>query len=195
MQKPIPKNQVFFWDKIIFLSFCALFFFTPLMLTPLNYELFEFNKIVFVYFWTIVILCAWAGKMIASGKFIFKRTFWDKPLLVFFASQAISTIISIDRHTSIFGYYSRFNGGLLSTACYLLLYWALTSNIGSNKKADPTNQSKVIVFFKNDSLLRIFSFRLRYCRAFRHRQKHLGSGCPKPGLFHFRPAKLAGGLS
>ena len=118
------------------------------MLTPLNYELFEFNKIVFVYFWTIVILCAWAGKMIASGKFIFKRTFWDKPLLVFFASQAISTIISIDRHTSIFGYYSRFNGGLLSTACYLLLYWALTSNIGSNKKADPTNQSKVIVFLK-----------------------------------------------
>ncbi|PIP52238.1 hypothetical protein COX09_02630, partial [Candidatus Beckwithbacteria bacterium CG23_combo_of_CG06-09_8_20_14_all_47_9] len=31
---------------------------------------------------------------------------------------------SIDRHTSIWGYYSRFHGGLLSTISYLTLYWA-----------------------------------------------------------------------
>ncbi len=103
---------------------------------------------VFVYFWTAVILFAWIGKMIASKKIIFAKTFWDKPLLFFFTSQVISTIISIDRHTSIFGYYSRFNGGLLSTGCYLILYWALVSNFSNNKKGYPENQNKITIFLK-----------------------------------------------
>lgn len=44
-------------------------------------------------------------------------------------SQIASTLFSIDPHTSIFGYYSRFHGGLLSTIAYLSLYWALVSNL------------------------------------------------------------------
>jgi O-antigen ligase len=41
--------------------------------------------------------------------------------------------MSIDQRTSIFGYYSRFNGGLLSTICYLILYWAFVSNMNKIK--------------------------------------------------------------
>lgn len=44
-----------------------------------------------------------------------------------------STVFSIDRHTSIWGYYSRSHGGLLSTISYLLLYWAYVSNIDHPK--------------------------------------------------------------
>ena len=66
--------------------------------------------------------------MLVQKKFLFKKTFLDMPLFLFLASQILSTIFSIDRHTSFFGYYSRFNGGLLSTACYLLLYWAFIAN-------------------------------------------------------------------
>jgi len=67
--------------------------------------------------------------MIYERKFIFRRTILDIPLLVFLGSQIISTIISIDPQTSWLGYYSRFNGGLLSIVCYILLYWAFTANI------------------------------------------------------------------
>lgn len=67
--------------------------------------------------------------MIYEKKFVFSRTILDIPLLAYLASQIISTIISIDPQTSLLGYYSRFNGGLLSTVCYLLLYWAFVSNI------------------------------------------------------------------
>jgi O-antigen ligase len=53
--------------------------------------------------------------------------------LVFFGSQLASTILSIDPLTSWLGYYSRFNGGLVSVICYTLLYWAFVSNIDSKR--------------------------------------------------------------
>jgi len=113
---------------IITFSFYLLLFLVPLIMTPWNYELFEFNKMLIVYFFALLIGASWLIKMILAKKFIFKRTFWDIPLIIFFISQLISTIFSIDRHTSFWGYYSRFNGGLASTISYLILYWAFVNN-------------------------------------------------------------------
>ncbi len=116
-------------NKLLFWSYAALVFFVPLVFTPWNFELFEFNKMILVYFFTIVIGSIWIIKMTLHKKVIFRRTFWDIPLILFLVSQIISTILSIDPHTSIFGYYSRFNGGLLSIICYLILYWSLVANL------------------------------------------------------------------
>jgi O-antigen ligase len=102
-------------------------------MTPWNYELFEFNKMLLVYFFTILIVAAWLIKMITDKKFLFKRSFWDIPLVLFFLSQLVSFLVSIDRHTSLWGYYSRFNGGLVSIFCYLLLYWAFVNNMDKRK--------------------------------------------------------------
>jgi len=126
--------------RIITFSFFLLFFLVPLIMTPWNYELFEFNKMLLVYFLTIVIAASWLIQMIAERRFIFRRTFWDLPLIIFLLSQVLSFVFSIDRHTSFWGYYSRFNGGLLSTICYLLLYWAFVSNI------DKKNTLRTIYF-------------------------------------------------
>lgn len=116
-------------QSITSLLFYLLFFLTPLILFPKTSELFEFNKMVLVYVLTVLILATWIIKMILAKKFIFKRTFLDVPLLVFLAVQTASTLFSIDPRTSIFGYYSRFHGGLLSTISYSILYWAYVSNI------------------------------------------------------------------
>ena len=126
--KTMPK-----WKKvcqrIIEFSFSALFIIVPLILTPWNYELFEFNKMLIVYILTAIIVGGWGVKMILGRRVIFRRSFWDIPLLIFLISQFLSFFFSIDRHTSFWGYYSRFNGGLLSIICYLLLYWAFVSNM------------------------------------------------------------------
>lgn len=84
---------------------------------------------VTVYIFTSLIVAVWIIRMIKERKIIFKRTALDIPLFIYLASQFISTIISIDPRTSVFGYYSRFNGGLLSTISFSLLYWAFVSNI------------------------------------------------------------------
>ncbi len=113
--------------------FVLVFLTIPIIATPLNSELFEFNKIVILYTLTTIAVGAWIARMIWEKRIIIKRTPFDIPLLLFLASQILSTIFSIDLHTSIFGYYSRFNGGLLSTICYLLLYWAFVSNIDARQ--------------------------------------------------------------
>ncbi|MBI4067459.1 hypothetical protein HY407_03675, partial [Candidatus Gottesmanbacteria bacterium] len=98
-------------NNTISISFYLLFFLTPLLLTPFNYELFEYNKMMFTYAATIVIASSWIIKMILEKEIKIRRSPFDLPLLLFLLSQVISTVFSIDRHVSLFGYYSRFNGG------------------------------------------------------------------------------------
>jgi len=117
------------FDKGIKSSFYLLFLIVPLILFSKTSEIFEFNKMVFVYAISSIILFFWFGKMIVDKRFIFRRTILDLPLIIFLGSQVISTLLSIDVRTSIFGYYSRFNGGLLSSISYIFLYWAYVSNM------------------------------------------------------------------
>ncbi|HET7099141.1 MAG TPA: O-antigen ligase family protein [Patescibacteria group bacterium] len=119
--------------KILFFLFGLLFFLVPLILLPWTSEIFEFNKMVLVYLLTSLIACVWLIESIIAKKIIFRRTILDIPLLFFIGSQIISTILSIDPRTSFYGYYSRFSGGLLSTICYSLLYWAYVSNFDFEK--------------------------------------------------------------
>jgi len=80
-----------------------------------------------VYLATAVILVAWLLKSIKDGSFTIKRTPLDIPIALFLGANVLSTIFSIDRQISIFGYYSRWNGGLLSTISYGVLYYALVT--------------------------------------------------------------------
>lgn len=115
-------------NKIILYCFYSLFLITPLIMTSITSELFEFNKMIFIYLITVIILFFWLTKMILLKKIIIKKTPFDIPILLFFLSQLLAMIFSIDRHTSIFGYYGRFNGGLLSIIAYIILFYSLVSN-------------------------------------------------------------------
>lgn len=83
---------------------------------------------ILVYLLTLIIFGAWIFKTFQQKKLILKTTPLDIPLLLFLVANILSTIFSIDPHTSIWGYYSRSNGGLLSLISYLLLYYAFVSN-------------------------------------------------------------------
>ena len=119
-------------NYVIRWSFYLLFFLVPLIFTSINSELFEFNKMMLTYSLTIIIVAAWLIKMVLTQKIIYRRTFLEIPLLLYFFSHLLSTIFSIDPHTSIWGYYSRFHEGLLATISYILLYFAAVSNLDKN---------------------------------------------------------------
>jgi len=123
-------------SKIIKWSFYALFVAVPLILYPKTSEIFEFNKMVSVYFFTTLICSLWLAKMLVKRKVIFQKTALDIPILTFLGAMSMSSIFSVDPRTSFLGYYSRFNGGLLSLISYSLLYWAYVSNM--DKKATLT---------------------------------------------------------
>ena len=120
-------------NRALRFSFLSLFFFTPLLLWPRTSEVFEFNKMLFVYLITIIVSTLWLVKSILQKKLIIKRTPLDIPILLFFLSQLLSTILSINPYTSLWGYYSRFHGGLASTISYILLFYAFVSNIKLDK--------------------------------------------------------------
>ncbi len=139
------QTLINFLNKVIDLSFYALFLFVPLIFLPLNYELFEYNKMMLTYALTAIIVFSWLAKMVLLGKVQVARTPLDIAIAIFFIAQVVATIFSIDPHLSWWGYYSRFNGGLLSTICYILLYYAFVSNIGQN----PNSKNKNILDYKN----------------------------------------------
>lgn len=119
---------VSYCDKIIEYSFYGIFFFVPLLFSQYTSELFELNKIWALYGCSIIIFGAWATKMVLQKEIRIQRSILDIPLLLFLASQTIATITSIEPHVSFYGYYSRFNGGLLSTMVFIFLYYAFISN-------------------------------------------------------------------
>jgi len=115
--------------KILEYLFYLFFFLTPLAFLPMTSELFEFNKILLTYIFTVLIFSLWILRMLTDRKVIFRRTMLDIPLIIFLISQTLSSLISVDPRTSLLGYYSRFNGGLLSYYSYAVLYWAYVSNM------------------------------------------------------------------
>jgi O-antigen ligase len=111
-------------SKLIRFCFYLTFIIVPLIFLPTTSELFEFNKMIATYLLTITIVTVWVFRMIAEKKLIFRRTPLDLPILIFLFTQFISLLFSVDARSSLLGYYSRFNGGLASLACYAVMYWA-----------------------------------------------------------------------
>jgi len=122
-------------NRIIEYSFYFLFFLVPLVIASDTSELFEFNKMWLTFGLSLIIAETWLTKMILQRRIFIQRTPLDIPILLFLLSQFIATIFSWDMHVSFWGYYSRFNGGLLSIITYIFLYYAFLSNFSINAVA------------------------------------------------------------
>lgn len=109
--------------------FYSIFFLVPLIMHPSTYELFEFNKMWFLWGAAIIIFFLWTVRIIIEKRLVIQRTPLDIPILLFLGAHVLSTLFSIDHHVSWWGYYSRFNGGLLSMLTYIFLYYAFASNV------------------------------------------------------------------
>lgn len=102
----------------------TLFFLLPLLMYHRTSEIFEFNKMIFVYIVSILIGFLLILKFAARSPIIFKSWYFLS-LLVFLFIMSLATIISIDTQTSLWGYYGRFNGGLISLVSFAVLAFGL----------------------------------------------------------------------
>jgi putative inorganic carbon (HCO3(-)) transporter len=139
--------------RAIIWSFHLLLLTVPFAFSAATDELFEFNKMILTYGFTVLILILWLLRMIREGRLILAHTRFDIFLGLFLLSQLVSTLLSIHPHTSIFGYYSRFHGGLLSTLSYTILYFAAVSNI---KKDEVFSVIRTLLFAGIGSALYAF---------------------------------------
>ncbi len=123
----ILSNMNLFKGKISFLQYIPFYyyllvFFTPLVMNSITSEIFEFNKMIFIYVITLIITFIYVLRIIAKPSKIV-HSFFTVIFILFIISQVLSTIYSIDTLTSIFGYYGRWNGGLLSIVSYFVLFF------------------------------------------------------------------------
>jgi len=112
--KRYNKKIMSFVAAITF-AFHALLLTLPFVFTWSNSELFEFNKMLAVYGFTVVIGSLWLARMIREKRFIWRQDPIALLVLIFLTGQAVATLFSIHFRTSIFGFYSRLNGGFLSS--------------------------------------------------------------------------------
>ena len=106
-----------------------LFLLTPLVMSSRTTEMFEFNKIILIYTITILTSTIWIIHYILHRP----KLYLPKLLYVvlfFLGTQLVSTFFSIDTHTSIFGYYGRWNGGMISIASYIALFFVFIQSFG-----------------------------------------------------------------
>ncbi len=110
--------------SLIRFSYHVLFGITPFVMLMGTSELFEFNKMLFIYVMTIIIVSLWGfDQLMYKNRPAYPPWWATSSLLLFYITQVVSTVFSIDVHTSLYGYYSRFNGGLISITAYIILFF------------------------------------------------------------------------
>ncbi|MCR4330147.1 MAG: O-antigen ligase family protein [Candidatus Roizmanbacteria bacterium] len=100
----------------------SMFFIIPLIFSIQSNELFEFPKMLSIYLYALGLIPITAYRIYYYSKQRLPLPMRLKILLgslgLFILSQIASTYFSIDKHVSLYGYYSRFNGGLMSLLAY-----------------------------------------------------------------------------
>ncbi len=108
---------------IVHYLFFGLFFFIPLVMNSHTSEIFEFNKMMLIYAGAVVIGAIWVMSYVLERRPWVYKPYFLLVLLTFLITQMISAYFSIDPHTSVFGYYGRWNGGIVSIIAYTVLFF------------------------------------------------------------------------
>ena len=130
-------------NRIIKTLIICLFSITPLIFSFSNSELFELPKIHFIYLITTLIVTLHLINWSLGKTRLFNKNPLNWAILLFLISQIICTITSIDIYTSIHGYYSRLNGGLISIITLSSLFFIIPLYL------DDKFKNKLINFFIN----------------------------------------------
>lgn len=117
-------------NNLIWIILNFLLFVTPLIFSRSTKEAFEFPKMFFVYFAGGLIIFLFLLRVIWIRQ---KFNFGSKFLLGFVGISFVSTIFSSHLYTSVWGYYSRFNDGLVSIVIFYGIYVAAVNTFSYEK--------------------------------------------------------------
>ena len=152
------------FDKIIKNLIYATVFLLPLFWLPFSFETFEFNKQFLLFFLVSLTLIFYLARMIFVDKEIrFRLGPLDISVLLFLLTAVLSVVFSVDRVSSLFGFYGRFTNGLIGLLSVVVLYFLISSNIrpicflsSSGKKAGQISDSEEKGVLTLDGLLKAF---------------------------------------
>jgi tetratricopeptide (TPR) repeat protein len=121
-------------NKILKALIYLTVFLMPVFFLPFSFEVLEFNKLYALFFLVWVSFLLWMLKMIIKDKEVkIKFSLIDYVVLAFVGVNIISSIFSIDKISSILGYYGRFSMGLVEIITLAAFYFLVANNLGIEK--------------------------------------------------------------
>ena len=120
--------------KITKLLFYSLVFLLPLFWLPITSEYLEFNKQYLLFVLVCLILLAWLYRQVISSKrLVIRRTPLDIFIFVFMILMILSAVFSVDRVSSLLGFYGRFSDNLVGILSLCVLYFLIVNNVKGTK--------------------------------------------------------------
>ena len=128
---PEKKKRGFlakFADVLVKFSVFMVFLGLPLFFTGRAFQGIDFEKQIYFYFWVLLGLVAWAAKGVLEESMKIRRTPLDIPILIFWLVYLASTIFSIDRWHSLWGFFGDPSRGFFSVTAIIIFYYLYLSN-------------------------------------------------------------------
>ncbi len=117
-----------FCDWLITIGLGMIFLGIPLFFTGLAAQGIAFEKQVYFYFWLLLAMIGWATKSVLVGEMKIRKTPLDIPIAGFIAVYVVSTILSIDRWHSFWGFFGDPSRGLINVIALAVAYYLIVSN-------------------------------------------------------------------
>ena len=112
-----------------------LAFLLPIFVLPFSMEIYEFNKILLLFIISGLAFLLWLAKMILIDRKIeIVRTPLDRPIAIFIFLVLVSTAFSVDKASSVLGFYGRFSDSLLVYLSLAMVYFVGVNVIGNSAR-------------------------------------------------------------
>lgn len=130
-----PKIIIRICDALITLCLFLIFFTFPLFFLNITYQGIIFEKQILFYSLTFLAIVSWAVKSVITGEFKIRRTPLDIPIIFFWLAYFLSTIFSVDRWHSLFGFFGDPSRGFLNISAIVILHYLIFSNLNFRRIA------------------------------------------------------------
>ena len=122
-----PEKSIF--NRIMDYALMALVLLVPLIFLPFTSETREFNKQALISLGVLVMAGGWVIKILSNRSVSWNKIKFDYAVLAYLIVALISSIFSMDKASSLLGYYGRFTGSFMSVVAFVLLYFLVAKNV------------------------------------------------------------------
>ncbi|RJQ31372.1 MAG: tetratricopeptide repeat protein [Actinobacteria bacterium] len=103
----------------------------PLFFWPTSFITQELPKQVLLLFLVGIGFVCWLAQMVFSSQIKIRKSLFDIFVLIFWGTQVIASIGSLNPYISIWGAYGRTNFSLITTTLFVLLYFVIVNNFNT----------------------------------------------------------------
>lgn len=121
------------FDGIITVVLFALMFGMPVFFTGMTFQGISFEKQIYFYFCLLIGLVAWVSKGVMTGEMKIRRTPLDIPIILFWLFSIVTTVFSVDRWHSFWGFFGDPSRGFLSITALVLVYYFVLSHLNMER--------------------------------------------------------------